>query len=90
MTVLDDRASATGTVNFGLALIVGAIASWIIREVTSPVLERADTATAGDSVGATAVGYSEVFLGYQPVLFLFTAFFAYVALAVFQRQYAGY
>lgn len=90
MRRLDDRGSATATVNFGLALIVGAVASWIIREVTAPILDRADTATASDSVGAEAVAYSEAFLGYQPVLFLFTAFFAYIALAVFQRQYAGY
>lgn len=87
---LDNRGSATATANFFLALVAGAVLSWIIREITAPIISRSESAAAGDSVGTEAVAYSEAFLGYQPVLFLFAAFFSYLALAVFQRQYAGY
>lgn len=82
----DDRASATGVLNFFLAIGAGAILAWIFRTIATPILDHAETAAEGDPVAMTAIGYGQAFVNYWPALAVFTAFFSLIALAVFRRE----
>lgn len=82
-----DRAQATGIANFFLALLVGAVMTWITTEITNPLMDHAkETTAASDTVGSTATGYISTYLTNVPVLFLFFALFSLLALSVFQRE----
>lgn len=82
----DERASATGTLNFVLAIGAGAVIAWIFATITAPIFDRAETVAQGDPVATTAIGYAQAFVDYWPALAVFTAFFSYLALAVFRRE----
>lgn len=82
----NDRGSATGVLNFVLAIGAGAVLAWVLSTITAPIFARAETATEGDPVASTAIGYASAFVDYWPALALFTAFFSFLALAVFRRE----
>lgn len=82
---MDNRGSATGIARFFLALLVGAIVTWIVYEITNPLFSHVKD-SGGDPVQQTATGYLEVFQANLPVIFLLFAFFSLLALAVFQRE----
>lgn len=85
---MDDRAQATGIANFFLALLVGAVMSWIITSITTPLFDHADeTVAASDQVGATATNYFKIFITNFPMLFLFFSVFSILALSVYQREF---
>lgn len=84
-----DRGQATGISNFLLAIVVGAVMTWIIGRVTDPVLALMDDRLAeGDTVGHTALTYAEAFLQNQPIMFLGIAFFSLLVLSIYQREMA--
>lgn len=80
-----ERAQSVGIANFFLALLVGAILTWIITAVTDPLMASArDRAT--DSVANTALDWSATLFTNFPLMWLLTSFFSLVALSVFQRE----
>lgn len=79
---------ATGILNGLLALVVGAVLTWLTDAITSPLMDRAREA-GSDPVGTQATGYISTFLTNQPVLFLFYFLFSLLALSVFQREVLG-
>lgn len=82
----DTRAQggAVGILNFFLALGVGAICSMLVTTVTDPLLEYSANNT-NSTVAAQTRGWFGEFITNQPLIFLLTAFFALIALSVFQR-----
>lgn len=83
---MNDRGQATGIANFFLAILVGAIMTWILDEVTSPLVSRMQNQTAAtDTVGTTMNDWWVLIFDNQPVMFLLITFFSLIALSVFQR-----
>lgn len=86
----DMRASATGISNFFLALLVGAIMSFLVSTIAEPLFDHVgDRTAATDEVGPQATIWLETVVTHQPTLFLIIAFFSLLALAVFQRVMSG-
>lgn len=84
----DTRGSATGTSNFLLALFAGAILAWVLKTIAEPFIARAEADAAGDPTGTQAIAVASTVVDYWPMLVIFTAFFSYLALAVFQSSLA--
>lgn len=90
MDLSDNRAQSIGIANFFLALLVGAIMTWIIGSIARPIHSKMENSTAqGDVVGQQMNDYIGVVLNNQPVLFLFIAFFSLIVIAIVQRQRLG-
>lgn len=86
MIKMDNRGQATGIANFFLSLLVAAVMTWIITEVTSPIVDKMRASTAeGDVVGQQMNEWIVLILDNQPILFLLIAMFSMIALAVFSR-----
>ena len=82
---MDDRAQSIGIARFFLSLVVGAFVTWIVWEITSPLLDKADqTAEHPDAV--EGVTWLSTAVDYLPIMFLGIAFFGLIALSVFQRE----
>lgn len=82
----DERASATGTLNFILSLGAGAVLAWIMATITAPIFDHIEPLTQGDPVATEALSYAQAFVAYWPAMIVFTSFFSYIALAVFRRE----
>lgn len=74
---------AAAIANFALALVVGAIMTWITDAVVSPLL---DLEPATGYVATQSTDWLQIAVNNQPVMFLFYAFFSLIALAVFERE----
>lgn len=81
----DERGDATGIANFILALVVGAAVTWIVREISAPLLAKSANAS-NDQVATTTNGWLDTYIAQLPMLFLFLAFFSLIALAIYQRE----
>lgn len=80
----DDRGQATGIANFVLAIVIGAIMTWIIEMLLTflgPMMES----EANDPVARTAYDWSTVFLDNTAAIFLFCAVLSLLALSIYQR-----
>lgn len=86
----DTRAQSIGISNFFLALLVGAVMTWIIGAIARPVhSQMEDRTAAGDVVGLTMNDWIGAVIDNQPILFLLIAFFSLIAISIYQRQRLG-
>lgn len=83
-----ERAQAVGIANFLLALVIGAVVSWITTSITDPLISGVKE-TGTDPVATQSTNWIVIYLNNQPVVFLITAFFSLVALSIFQREVLG-
>jgi hypothetical protein len=84
----DTRAQSVGIMRFFLSLIVGGILTWILWEVTDPILSGASSATTNAKANQATTWFTDA-IDWFPVFFLLIAVFGLVAVAVFQRRRAG-
>lgn len=85
---MNDRGQATGLGNFVLAIVIGAIMTWIIQMLMTylgPLME----AEANDPTARTAYAWSTAFLDNVAAVFLFTAVLSLLALSIYQRAIYG-
>jgi len=82
---MDERAQSVGIARYFLALVVGAVIFWIVRRVTTPLLDYSANATTNTTANQ---GTSWLRTGIEnfPIYFLFLSLFGIVALAVYQRE----
>lgn len=73
-----------GIVRFFAALGVGAILSFLVLQVTNPLLARASDQSAG-TAAAPATEWLSTGGEYLVVIFLGISFFGMIALAIYQR-----
>lgn len=82
----EERAISIGIVRFFLSVFgIGSIMTFLVWEITAPILDRADTEGAG-TAAAEGTTWLNQGLDYLPVIFLLVGGFGLVAYAVFQRQ----
>lgn len=80
-----DRGQTIGIVRFFLSLIAGSFIAWMVWEVTTPILERADAAEAGQ-MGNEATGWITSGVEFIAIIFLGIAVFGLLILAIYQRE----
>lgn len=83
---MDDRGQAIGISHFFLALGVGAVVIWIVKEVTAPLFTHVNGRTETGEAAATGTQYLQEGVAYLPVAFVGISFFGLVAYSVYTRE----
>ena len=82
---MDDRASATGIARYFLALMVGAIITWIVWEIGRPILDYSANASS-NATANQGNAWLRTGIEHFPIYFLLLSLFGIVALAIYQRE----
>jgi len=85
---MDTRAQSIGISRFFLALIVGAIVTWLVWLVTDPILSRASS-TTNNSTANQATQWITSGTEWLPVAFLLISVFGLLVYAIFSREVLG-
>ena len=82
---MDDRAQAVGIARYFLALMVGAVVTWIVWEISIPLLDQSANAT-NNATAQQGTEWLRTGINNLPIFFLGVSVFGLVALAVYQRE----
>lgn len=85
---MDNRAQSIGIIRFFAALALGAALSFFAVKVTTPILDRASTQSAG-TAAAPASSWLTTFGENIVLIFLLVSFFGLIVLSVYQRRVRG-
>ena len=82
---MDDRGQAVCIVRYILALMVGAAVTWVVWEISNPLLDDSKAATS-NATANQGTEWLRTGVNNFPIFFLGISFFGLVALAVYERE----